>query len=98
LLFRGNAEEARRVLLGVATTVVGVLALTLGELRRTAAAYRTEAEIMTGMGHGGMVARLFGAATAHIGGWLADQLQVASASRGCCCVRCDRLGAATLAA
>ena len=26
VLFRGNAEEARRVLLGVATTVVGVLA------------------------------------------------------------------------
>jgi uncharacterized membrane protein len=30
LLFRGNAEEARRVLLGVATTVVGVLALIIG--------------------------------------------------------------------
>jgi uncharacterized membrane protein len=30
LLFRGNAEEARRVLLGVATTVVGVLALVIG--------------------------------------------------------------------
>jgi uncharacterized membrane protein len=29
-LFRGNAEEARRVLLGVATTVVGVLALIIG--------------------------------------------------------------------
>lgn len=30
LLFRGNADEARRVLLGVATTVVGVLALVIG--------------------------------------------------------------------
>jgi uncharacterized membrane protein len=30
VLFRGNAEEARRVLLGVATTVVGVLALVVG--------------------------------------------------------------------
>jgi uncharacterized membrane protein len=30
VLFRGNAEEARRVLLGVATTVVGVLALVIG--------------------------------------------------------------------
>ena len=30
VLFRGNAEEARRVLLGVATTVVGVIALVIG--------------------------------------------------------------------
>jgi len=30
LLFRGDADEARRVLLGVATTVVGVLALVIG--------------------------------------------------------------------
>jgi uncharacterized membrane protein len=30
VLFRGGAEEARRVLLGVATTVVGVLALVIG--------------------------------------------------------------------
>jgi uncharacterized membrane protein len=30
LLFRGSADEARRVLLGVATTVVGVVALVIG--------------------------------------------------------------------
>lgn len=30
LLFRGDVDEARRVLFGVATTVVGVLALVIG--------------------------------------------------------------------